>query len=356
MQTRFLKVAVSVFLIALVMMTLGLFAKPAEASSVQDDATSIDSDDDGVVLAASRPWTAAEMKAAKPYPMAQEANGADYTVSNVGADGPAGSVRGSRSGAQSNKADAESLAVEEIGAIPLGYTYPAPFTRFPVDSIASSANYPFRAIGKLFFTQNNVNYVCSASVTGLYGIMTAGHCVHAGNNKKTGWSTNVVFVPAYIDGQAPYGQWTCKTLRTFTVWYKSSDLARDWGVCKTNTNDGVNIGSMVGYLGYTWNYARNQDWWLLGYPAAAPFNGARMQACTAGYAYNSPFGTTPDPMGVGCDQTGGTSGGPWIRSFGTGYYVGGVNSHRTSTKPKELFSPYADTTVKTSYFDYTRAP
>jgi V8-like Glu-specific endopeptidase len=208
----------------------------------------------------------------------------------------------------------------------------------------------------LFFTQNNGNYVCSASVTGLYGIVTAGHCIHAGNNKSTGWSTNIVFVPAYIDGQAPYGQWTCKTTRTFTAWYKSGDLARDWGVCKTNTNDGVNIGNMVGTLGYTWNYGRNQDWWLLGYPAAAPFNGARMQACTAGYAYDSPFGTSPDPMGVGCDQTGGTSGGPWIKGFGTGNWVGGVNSHRTTTKPKELFSPYADTAVKTSYFDYTRAP
>ncbi len=61
------------------------------------------------------------------------------------------------------------------------------------------------AHGKVFFTDNGVNYVCSGSaITGTNEsvVWTAGHCVYEGPG---GFFTNFMFVPAYRDGAAPYG-------------------------------------------------------------------------------------------------------------------------------------------------------
>jgi hypothetical protein len=143
----------------------------------------------------------------------------------------------------------------------------------------------------------------------------------------------------------------------FTSWYTSGDLARDIAGAKLSKNgSGQTITSVVGYLGFAWNQSRNSAWWEIGYPAASPFDGLRMIACQASYAYDSPFGTTPNPMGTGCDMTGGCSGGPWVLKWGVSNWLNGVNSHRTSNKPLELFSPYVDGTVKTSLFDIIVLP
>lgn len=52
--------------------------------------------------------------------------------------------------------------------------------------------FPFSTIGKLFFTQNGNNFVCSASVIGSSTIATAGHCVHDGSGSPSGWSSNIM--------------------------------------------------------------------------------------------------------------------------------------------------------------------
>ena len=53
--------------------------------------------------------------------------------------------------------------------------------------------------------------------------LTAGHVVHAGNNQVGGWSTNMVFVPAYKDGAAPFGQFTVRQLFTRAAWYQNGN-------------------------------------------------------------------------------------------------------------------------------------
>lgn len=367
MQTKQFRIIMSVFLIAMIAMALGFSSQNASAgSSAQgvggDDG--ITSDQDGVVTAASRPWTAAEMRAAKPYPLERIDKSAGVFSSDptLGPTGPASFAPGA--GPDSSAAALSEATVEEsvaLGVTPLGYTYPAPFTRFHVGAISAYTKYPFSAVGKLFFKQLGVSYVCSASVIGTKGIITAGHCVHKGNNSSTGWSKNVVFVPAYRNGVAPFGQWAIPTLRTFTDWYMNGaagDFDHDWGAGYTTRKiNGKTLGKTVGYLGVAWNFSREQNWWLLGYPQAAPFNGKTMWACNSSYAYDSPFYSGgPAPMAVGCDQTGGTSGGPWIKNFGSGNYVNSVNSHRATARPLELAGPYADTDVNTIIYTWARRP
>ncbi|HYG80667.1 MAG TPA: hypothetical protein VD861_09785, partial [Pyrinomonadaceae bacterium] len=79
--------------------------------------------------------------------------------------------------------------------------------------------------------------------------------------------------------------------------------------------------------------------------AAGPFNGERLRTCTSAYGASDP-GTVPSTMAIGCDMTGGASGGPLIRNFAAGVFantnqVNGVNSYKyTSTQPRALYSPY----------------
>ena len=189
----------------------------------------------------------------------------------------------------------------------LGYSYPAPFTRW--ENFCDYRIWPFRAVGKLFFKQNGRSYVCSASSIGGCAIITAGHCVHAGNNSSNGWSTDVVFVPAYKDGSAPFGQWPARYSTTRVHWFRhgiSKGLSEDIGGCVLRKQNGRKISQRVGWLGFAWNWSRNQHWLSHGYPAAPPFNGRRMQINAASYAYNGNVGANPAPVGMGNDLTGGS--------------------------------------------------
>jgi hypothetical protein len=124
----------------------------------------------------------------------------------------------------------------------------------------------------------------------------------------------------------------------------------DYGIARVNLNAlGQSIGSRVGFLGFAWNYSRIQSWWAFGYPQAAPFTGNFMTLCTSSWAYDETYGgaAVPPLMSIGCDQTGGTSGGPWIKNFGGGNYVNGVNESRHTDSPLELNSPYFDTNAGT---------
>ncbi|MEM8612262.1 MAG: hypothetical protein AAGF93_09620 [Cyanobacteria bacterium P01_H01_bin.105] len=231
-----------------------------------------------------------------------------------------------------------------------GYNYPGPFTRFEV--FDDYRVYPYRCIGKLFFKRGSTRYVCSAASIGGNAIWTAGHCLHAGNNKSSGWATDVVFVPAYKDGQAPYGQWRAKQLYVRSAWYKngiSKGLCQDMGGAILYPRNNKKISQVVGWLGFAWNWSRYQHWNQFGYPAGAPFNGQRLIENDSSYAYDGNPGCSPKTVGVGSDLTGGSSGGCWILKFGTKNYVNGCNSYRNRTKPQEMYSPYFNDNAKSLY-------
>jgi hypothetical protein len=203
---------------------------------------------------------------------------------------------------------------------------------------------PTSTNGKVFFTDDGLNYVCSgtALLSGNKSVVwTAGHCVNDGANE---FHTNWAFVPAYADGSAPYGSWTARRLLTTTGWATSGDFSFDNGAAVVNLNGGRALTDVVGGRNPAFNYTRQQTYAAHGYPAAPPFNGQRLWVCTSPLRYND-TSANPPTMGIDCDMTGGSSGGGWI----AGGSVASVNSYGYSTLPNVMFGPYQGAVSQSLY-------
>jgi len=281
-------------------------------------------------------WTTEDFMAAEPYPMPEVTDEMIQEFLDATASPSVGGGSTSPGGPPSDGGPGDGAA-EPLA----GHPYPPPFNQHEV--LVPYTTYPYRTIGKLFFMQGGNRYVASAAAIGKNGLWTAGHCVHSGNGQPSGWSTNFSFVPAYKDHTAPFGQFTARQLWCRTNWYQHGNpggLFEDMGAAIMNPLNGRMLSQVVGWLGFAWNFPRNQVWTSLGYPAAPPFNGERMWQDTAPYANDGSVPGSPPTIGIGCSMTGGCSGGPWVLGLGSTNYVNGHNSYRPNNQPLEIYSPY----------------
>jgi V8-like Glu-specific endopeptidase len=191
--------------------------------------------------------------------------------------------------------------------------------------------------GKIFFTKNGANYVCSgAAVNNNYKnlIVTAGHCVHGGQGGA--WHANIVFAPSYYNGQSGAGLWNWNTARTFNAWINNSNFSYDQAFVSFQQRNGRNLIDAVGGNGLAINNSRDQgNTRIWGWPAEAPFNGEVPYYCDGGtYAYGS------TDAALGCNMNGGASGGPWLKDrinqdLG---YIFAATSRRTTSGPQILLA------------------
>jgi hypothetical protein len=219
---------------------------------------------------------------------------------------------------------------------------PLPWTSQEVTTPYTQA--PTSTHGKVFFTLGGVDYVCSgtALLSGNKSVVwTAGHCVNEGPGA---FATNWEFVPAYKDGSAPLGVYVADNLFTSSAWANSGDFSYDFGAAVVSLSGGTALTDRVGGRGISFNYSRSQNYVSYGYPAAPPFNGERLWTC------NSPLqtsdnSTSPQTLGIGCDMTGGSSGGGWI----VGGNLYSVNSYGYSNQPNVMFGPYLGSVAQGVY-------
>jgi V8-like Glu-specific endopeptidase len=207
-------------------------------------------------------------------------------------------------------------------------------------SFEAALPYP-SAHGKVFFTDNGgTNYVCSGTAiasTNESVAWTAGHCVNEGPGD---FYRNFLFVPAYRDGQAPYGKFAGPTLLTTSGWQANGEFGVDVGAAVVGTNEaGQTLTDAVAERPIVFDAPRNQGYKLYGYPAAKRFNGQRMRVCDTAWSRDD-TSTTPDTMGVPCDMTGGSSGGGWVTSSGA---VASVISYGYLGLRNVLFGPHQET-------------
>ncbi|KUL80748.1 peptidase [Streptomyces sp. NRRL WC-3605] len=193
--------------------------------------------------------------------------------------------------------------------------------------------------GRVFFTYQGRTASCSGNAVTSANkstVITAGHCVKL----EGAWHTDWVFVPGYHDGQAPHGRWTAaKTLST-PQWTASEDINYDVGAAVVAPLDGQRLTDVVGGQGLAFNTGYNQRMYSFGFPAAAPYDGEKFVYCSG--TTSRDFLLSND-HGMGCDMTGGASGGPWFTRFdeatGTGLQSS-VNSFKYNFLPNRMYGPY----------------
>ena len=201
-----------------------------------------------------------------------------------------------------------------------------------------------RAHGKVFFTiPGEGNFVCSGTAVNSKNrslVWTAGHCVYDAGEESEGFTnqfvTNFNFVPAYEDGEAPFGEWAAKRLATTDGWRRNANLHFDLGAAVVRKLGGRKLQSRVGARGIGFYQPRDRLLRAIGYPAAAPFDGEREYRCTGRPdATDDPGGRGPRTNRIDCDMTGGSSGGGWV----VGTTVVSVTSYGYTTDPLHLYGP-----------------
>jgi V8-like Glu-specific endopeptidase len=287
-------------------------------------------------------WTPARMESAQPldfHPKAGSAlfdNSASASIPQGG--GRSGFIPGVLPNGSATAASDASGAVSD--ALAVGYSYPFPYDRYEVPGLTDYTAFPYKTIGKIFGTDATGTYECSGAAVISANesvVWTAGHCAHL---VESGWFTNLIFVPGYRDGVRPFGEWVASDAWAMNRWLTREDSRFDVAAIVVNTNNGATLEDTVGSLGFAWSAGRVQHWQAFGYPAAPPFNGNRQNVCSASFGANDPNYRRKPPIGIGCDMTPGSSGGPWILDFGQGYYVNGVNSYSYGGLRQAMFSPY----------------
>ncbi|MBL8250120.1 MAG: trypsin-like serine protease [Candidatus Competibacter sp.] len=194
------------------------------------------------------------------------------------------------------------------------------FSSQPLVPLAADREYPYSAVGRLFFTiPGQGDFACSGSVISARLVLTAGHCVHSGSGNEQGWFTNIEFAPAYRDGVAPYSTWKAAAAFVTDPWYRGMDKVpnvADYALIELEDQlvGGVSrrVGEVVGLLGYQTNSLMPNHAHLIGYPKAFEA-GERMHQVTAqSYRRETRYNTVL----YGSDMNEGSSGGPWIMNFG----------------------------------------
>jgi V8-like Glu-specific endopeptidase len=208
-----------------------------------------------------------------------------------------------------------------------------------------------RKVGKVFFTIDGANYVCSGTAvtatTGVNLVWTAGHCLTDGPGHD---ATNFMFVPGYYNGQEPNGRWAYTVLDSTPGWEaQGTDKWRyDVGAARVvnTTNSAATFDGTIGTKPIA--FGQNPTGKRLvshGYPAAGTFNGQTQFACASPFR-RWDWTALLDPMQISCDMTGGSSGGGWMLDANgnsvadAGEPVVSVNSYGYQGEKNTMYGPY----------------
>ena len=204
-----------------------------------------------------------------------------------------------------------------------------------------------RAVGKLFFSDDGTDFVCSATaIRSARGnqVLTAGHCVHTGPNPSGSplpilgdllssprFFENWVFVPRYHRGTAPFGRWVATAVHVSPGWTEREDFAEDQAVLEVAPRRGRRLQAAVGGLRVAVGLGPRQRTRAWGWPAQAPYDGEVARRCDGASVRITGAGS-PGDAALACDMTGGASGGPWLVERGVRLVRGGRGER--SARPK----------------------
>jgi V8-like Glu-specific endopeptidase len=291
-------------------------------------------------------WTPERMANAKPYPApsparssAGKSEGSLETFAQ-----PSGELRYAVQRPDGSEVTGSLPIASSPNAMTEPYHAQAPFDRWEWfgrylrNVPAGSPNAAISSVHKMFFTAaGGGDFVCSSSTIGIDGVWTAGHCVF---DPGVGQSTNVFFCPSYDSAQGGVnptaGCWGAEELWSWSPqWIVDGNLEFDFGGADATDTPVLGpqpgqIGAFTGTNGFAWLNTNafdpfNAHYMAMGYPAAPPFNGGKIHVCASSLAYPDDSNAAAPGLSaaIGCDMTGGSSGGPWLLSFGKPGQIGG---------------------------------
>lgn len=281
-----------------------------------------------------RYWTEAKMEAARPLAaLVPEKDGARLAAAASAAQAAADPVS-----VPPTTPDGDTVTATRGSAAPRASTG-APWSRGGAIT---------RTAGRVFFTYQGRNASCSASAVTSENrstVITAGHCVRMGGSFHGNW----VFVPGYDNGERPYGTWVATTLYTTPQWNNSEDINYDVASAVVAPLNGRSLTDVVGGQGVSFNRSRRAQMHSFGYPAAGQYDGSKLIYCS-GRTFDD-FLMSRD-IGLNCDLTGGSSGGPWFLGFNESTGLGtlnSVNSFKYGFASGWMFGPYFGTDAQAVY-------
>eukprot|EP01088_Endostelium_zonatum_P017360 TRINITY_DN508_c0_g1_i1.p1 TRINITY_DN508_c0_g1~~TRINITY_DN508_c0_g1_i1.p1 ORF type:complete len:306 (-),score=55.46 TRINITY_DN508_c0_g1_i1:42-917(-) len=193
--------------------------------------------------------------------------------------------------------------------------------------------FPFSAIGKIFFNLGNQTYVCSGAITDPHTVITAGHCTF---ESSVGFATNLIFVPGYHNKEEPLGRYTASSLCT-TSQFQSGTMSYDYAIARFETALPTEV---TGFLPLAINLdATKTQYTSCGYPQGPPFDGQWENTCDSDLCVRDWWMPNPQPVGIVCDSTGGSSGGPWLTAS---RFLSGLNSYGYAFQSGRMYGPYFD--------------
>jgi V8-like Glu-specific endopeptidase len=202
-------------------------------------------------------------------------------------------------------------------------------------------------VGALFVREPGGNHFCTATAVTSPGkdlLITAAHCVSGGSGG--GSRQDLVFIPGYSDGQAPYGVWAVKRVFVAPQWTSSSDPALDVGFVVLDSHDGKNIEDVLGAnkLAVTPEYVHLIR--VTGYQNST----SSPATCFTWTARQSATQMRMECAGF----SGGTSGSPWLTHFNSqtrdGTIVGVIGGYQDGGNTDAVsYSSYLSPEVKKLY-------
>jgi hypothetical protein len=221
--------------------------------------------------------------------------------------------------------------------------------------------------GKVLFTMAGVDYICSGAVindnrSDYSIVLTAGHCSFDETNGA--FATNWTFYPAfdtnatYDCATSAYGCWYATALVVDSGFataggFNTQATVHDWSfaVVPSGGNSDTQLDVTAGWFGYNFNDPGvGVQVFDFGYPAAGRYHGYDLTYCSDQVFYDANNGN--NTLGIDCNMTGGSSGGPWLTGFDSVTGVGTLNSVNsygyTSIKNKE-YGPKFNGNTATTY-------
>ena len=203
----------------------------------------------------------------------------------------------------------------------------------------------YKVTGKVYFEMGGGGYVCSGTaLSNSRGgtdavVITAGHCAY--DEVARAFASEWLFIPQFDSNptftcsSTAFGCWTAKALVVHNGYasaggFNNQAVRHDWafavvrggGKAETDTFD---LDAVVGNADFLASeMAVNTTASAFGYPAAGKYRGNDLVYCQGPTTRDTNPGT--NNYKLGCNMTGGSSGGPWFSGFETSGNTGVIQS------------------------------